>query len=103
MSAGFGEQPSTFVGRSDDERVEAVATEAMRVALVRVELGTEPDQAGEGIVQAVNRALDRVQDTVPSVDEVIGSQTARATEFSSLIDGFEAEVSRTAARIAERR
>lgn len=102
MSARPDEQPPTYVGLSDDLKVEAVATAAMRVAVVTVEPGIEPEQAGEGIVQAVNRALDRAQDTVPSVDEVIGTQTARATEFSSLIDGFEAEVSRTAARMADR-
>lgn len=102
MNRDFSDQPATYLGRSDDEKVEAIATQAMRVAAVRVELDVDADEAGDGIVQAVNRALDSAANQVPDVAELQDKQQARATEFSSLIGGFEAEVSRTASRITSR-
>ena len=95
-------EPRTFVGRSDDSMVRATVTESLRVTNVRMDTHIDPVAAGEGIVQAVNRALSIAQAPEDSVDRMMAERNARTQEFDSLIDGFEANIARTRSRIHSR-
>lgn len=85
--------PTTrFTASSDDGVVTATATAHLEVVGVHIADDGDPDAVEVGIVQAVNRALQKAEGQ--PVDEMIRARDNRMNEFSAVIDGLSAEVAR---------
>ena len=92
---------SQFTASSDDGQVVATVSARLEVLRVRVAEGCPCDVAEAGIVQAVNRALDKAE-SMP-VDEIVRARDSRVNEFNTLIEGLETEVARRRSRLIDRR
>lgn len=89
-----------FSGTSDDGLVTATVSANLEVLGVHVADECQPASAEAGIVQAVNRALEKAEGQ--PVDELIRARDARMVEFNALLDGLESDVVRTRARMGNR-
>lgn len=81
-----------FTAASDDGQVVATVSARLEVLRVRVADGCPCDVAERGIVQAVNRALEKAE-SMP-VDEIVRARDSRMNQFNAVIEGLEVEVAR---------
>lgn len=87
------EAPTTrFSATSDDGLVTATATAHLEVIGVKIHEHSDPDAVEVGIVQAVNRALQKAEGQ--PVDEMVRARDDRMSEFTAIIDSLSAEVAR---------
>jgi len=86
--------PATeFSASSDDGLVRATVSAHLDVLRVVVAEECVHEEAETGIVQAVNRALEKAEGM--PVDDLIRARDTRVAEFNAVLDGLEDDVART--------
>lgn len=92
--------PTVFAAASDDGLVSATASANRTVLRVHIHDECQAPSVEAGIVQAVNRALQKANGQ--PVDELMKARDSRYNEFSAVIEGLETQVARTRSRVRSR-
>lgn len=89
--------PATYTALSSCHCVRATVNRNLEVLSVEIVDAADAEQLGAAIVDSVNRALLAAQHM--DVDSLRDSSNQRVNEFNAVLDGLDATVDRSQARI----